>query len=117
MYRFHFKLTWFVTVGGMTSHDQLNSMFYLASFLLFTYFYTCVCTGPGPGRPLHQHMTILIIHKTGVPPGGGGGGVLGNIFGREAQHKLAKWTQLDLTRLKKGGVNRIGNWEKGGQLH
>ncbi len=33
----------------------------------------------------------------------GGGGVLGNIFGREAQHKLGIWTQSNLTGLKKRG--------------
>ncbi len=35
------------------------------------------------------------------------------MFGREAQHKLEKWTQSDLTRVQKKGVNWIENWEKG----
>ncbi len=49
-------------------------------------------------------------------PGGGGGEVLGKCFCMEAQHKLEKWTQSDLTRLKKKGVNWIGNWGKAGSI-
>ncbi len=34
---------------------------------------------------------------------GGRGGVLSKIYGREAQHKLEKWTRSDLTGFKKRG--------------
>ncbi len=56
------------------------------------------------------------MHKTMSEKPGVGGGVLHQMFGREVQHVIKKWTQSDLKFCKNEGSTRSKTNEKGSQF-